>query len=256
MGRAVIAVVQEDTESELVGALDAPGCPGHGQSVSAWPGIKTAAVSLTDDIHDATKSAQVVVDFSSPTSTKQLLDVCIARNLPAVIGTTGLDSSCQESVERLASTAPVVQAPNFSQGVTVMFHLAEIATRLLGPAYDAEIIEMHHRYKVDAPSGTALRLAQSVADARGLRDDSYCFGRERHAGERPREQIGVLALRGGGVVGDHTLILADLSERLELVHRAQDRSVFARGAVRAAHWVVAQKPGLYDMFDVLGIAQS
>lgn len=256
MGRTVMQVLSEDTSSELVGALDAPGCPGQGKVIGVLAGVETSSVVLSDDIHATTKRAQVVIDFSSPGSTAKLLDVCLGLKLPAVIGTTGLDTEGKTRLGRLAAVAPVVHAPNFSQGVTVMFYLAELASRLLGESYDAEIVEMHHRHKVDAPSGTALRLAEGVAKARRLGSKAFTFGRDGQVGARPSDQIGVLALRGGGVVGDHTLILADPSERLELVHRAQDRGVFARGAVRAAHWVVTQPAGLYDMFDVLGIERS
>lgn len=255
MGQAVMQVLSEDVNAELVGAVDAPGSQGQGKSIGLLAG-NAASVVLSDDLDAATKRAQVVIDFSAPGSSVKLLEVCLELKLPAVIGTTGLDAEARALLGRLAAMAPVVHAPNFSQGVTVMFYLAELASRLLGESYDAEIVEMHHRHKVDAPSGTALRLAEGVAKARGLGSKAFAFGRDGQVGARPSDQIGVLALRGGGVVGDHTLIFADPSERLELVHRAQDRGVFARGAVRAAHWVVSQPPGLYDMFDVLGIKRS
>ncbi len=255
MGRAVVQVAASDEKIELVSAVDAPGCQGLGRDIGVLSGIDEQGIVLGDDIAVSLAHAQAVIDFSTPTSTASLLKECIRLKMPTVIGTTGLRDT-MNYVHELAGVAPVVHAPNFSQGVTVMFYLAEMAARLLGDAYDAEIIEMHHRHKMDAPSGTALRLAEGVARARDVTSDAFVYGREGQVGQRRNTEIGVLALRGGGVVGDHTLILADPSERLELVHRAQDRAVFARGAVRAAHWVVEQPPGLYDMFDVLGIQKD
>jgi 4-hydroxy-tetrahydrodipicolinate reductase len=173
-----------------------------------------------------------------------------------VIGTTGLDERAEAAIDALAARAPVVVAPNMSPGVTLFFHLAARAAELLGPDYDAEIVEMHHRRKVDAPSGTAVRLGEVVARAKGFDPErAVVHGRSGQVGARPREEVGVMTLRGGDVIGDHTLVLAGEGERLELTHRASSRDIFARGAVRAARWVVGQPPGRYDMADVMGIAR-
>jgi 4-hydroxy-tetrahydrodipicolinate reductase len=171
-----------------------------------------------------------------------------------VIGTTGLDAATRAALERAAERVPVVYAPNYSQGINALYFLAGRAAELLGPSFDAEIVEMHHRYKMDAPSGTAVRLAEVVATAKRLdAERAIRHGRSGQVGERPLEEVGVLALRGGDVVGEHTLYLVGDGERIELTHRATDRLIFARGAVRAAHWVVGRSAGLYDMIDVMGI---
>jgi len=171
-----------------------------------------------------------------------------------VIGTTGLDSDTRAALERAAERVPIVFAPNYSQGVNALYFLAARAAELLGPGFDAEIVEIHHKRKVDSPSGTAVRLSEVVAAAKRLDPErAVTHGRSGHVGARPLEEVGVMALRGGDVVGEHTLYLVGEGERIELTHRATDRSIFARGAVRAAHWVVGRPAGLYDMADVMGI---
>ncbi|MCA9582431.1 MAG: 4-hydroxy-tetrahydrodipicolinate reductase, partial [Myxococcales bacterium] len=176
-----------------------------------------------------------------------------ATKTALVVGTTGLDDGAHRALQDAASVVPVVFAPNFSVGVNVLFHLAREATRLLGSDYDAEIVEMHHRHKVDAPSGTAVRLADVVREAKGVGNDALVYGRQGQVGARKADEIGVMTLRGGDVIGDHSLILAGEGERLELGHRAGDRGLFARGAVRAALWTRGQEPGFFGMEHVLGI---
>ncbi len=255
MGRSVIDVIMNDPEAKLGAAIDAPGCEALGQDAAVLAaGARKTGIVVTEDIDAAVSAVQVAVDFSSPQGTRALLSACALRSVPCVVGTTGLDESGLQVVHALARTAPVVVAPNFSIGVNTLWHLAARAVELLGPGFDIEIVEMHHRHKADAPSGTALRLLQAVAKARGVDPDEVAvYGRSGRPGARTADEIGVLALRGGDVVGEHSLVLAGPGERLELSHRAHGREVFARGAVRAAHWVVKQSAGLYDMSDVLGL---
>lgn len=253
MGRAILSVLAEEPELELGAAFASASNSALGRDAGELVGGRALGVTI-EQLGERVE-ADVVIDFSTPAALVALAERCEKSRTPLVSGTTGLGASHQEALAQLAKVVPVVHAPNMSVGVNVLFHLAEVATRLLGSAFDAEIVEMHHRHKVDAPSGTAVRLAERVARARGL-DPSRAavHGRSGQVGPRKDDEIGVMTLRGGGVVGEHTLVLAGPGERVELVHRAQDRSIFARGAVRAAVWVVGKEPGLYDMPDVLGIS--
>lgn len=255
MGRSVIEVLATDPEAEIVAAIDRTGSPLLGQDIGTVVGAsKPLGVAISDDLRSAIERCQVVIDFSSPEAAMAVIARCVANKRPAVIGTTGLDAACHEAIDALSRVAPVVVAPNFSVGVNVLVALAGYATQLLGEQFDIEIVEMHHRNKVDAPSGTAVRLTEVVARVRGLDPEwATVMGRSGRPGPRPPSEIGVHALRGGDVIGDHTLVLAGPGERIELTHRAHERSIFARGAVRAAHWVATQAPGRYDMSDVLGI---
>jgi 4-hydroxy-tetrahydrodipicolinate reductase len=212
-----------------------------------------AEVDVGQDLDAAIGSGDVVIDFSFHTATRRVIALAVAAKKPLVIGTTGHAAAERDELRRLAAGTTTVWAGNFSLGVNVLFHLVGRAAAALPPDYVAEIIEMHHRFKKDAPSGTAARLAEVVLEARGLRPDALVHGREGITGERPTAQVGMHALRGGDVVGDHTVMFAALGERLELTHKASDRAIFARGAVHAAHWAVQQPAGLYDMQDVLGL---
>ena len=207
-----------------------------------------------DDLAGPIGGVDVVVDFSSHLATRALLEAAAARGKPVVLGTTGHSLEEKATLRQLAARVPCVWAGNFSVGVNLLFALTRQATRVLGEDFDTEVIEMHHRMKKDAPSGTALRLLEIILDERELDRGALRHGREGITAERPRTEIGVHALRGGDVVGDHTVLFAGPGERLELTHRAGDRAIFARGALRAAQWVVAQRPGVYDMQDVLGLA--
>ncbi len=254
MGRAVLALVLADADASVAGALERPGSSVLGADVGTLGGGGPEGLAVTDDVALALADADVVIDFSLPGGTRAIAGACAERGLPLVVGTTGLDPAAEEALTRLSEKAPLVVAPNMSAGVTLLFHLAARAAALLGPSFDAEIVEMHHRQKVDAPSGTALRLAEGVARARGLPwPDAAVHGRSGHVGPRRDDEIGIMTLRGGDVVGEHTLVLAGPGERLELTHRARDRTIFARGAMRAAWWVVGRPPGRYDMADVIGI---
>jgi 4-hydroxy-tetrahydrodipicolinate reductase len=255
MGRSLIEVLSVDPDAELVAAVDRAGEASIGQDVGTLVGtIKPLGVAVTDDLRAAIERCQVIIDFSSPEASMGVIARCVASKRAAVIGTTGLDAACHEAIDALARVAPVVVAPNFSVGVNVLVALAGYAAQMLGEQFDIEIIEMHHKNKVDAPSGTAVRLTEVLARARGLDPEwATVMGRSGRPGPRPPSEIGVHALRGGDVIGDHTVVLAGPGERIELTHRAHERQIFARGAVRAAHWVATQPPGLYGMSDVLGI---
>jgi 4-hydroxy-tetrahydrodipicolinate reductase len=211
------------------------------------------AVDVGDDISAGLAKCDVVVDFSSHTATRELLELAVKLQKSVVLGTTGHSVAEKEQLLALAAKVPCVWAGNFSVGVNAMFALARRATAVLGLDYDIEVIEMHHRFKKDAPSGTAARLLEIILEERKLEAAELRHGREGITGQRTPTEVGIHSLRGGDVVGDHTVIFAALGERLELTHKASDRGIFARGALRAAQWVVSQPPGVYDMQDVLGL---
>jgi 4-hydroxy-tetrahydrodipicolinate reductase len=211
------------------------------------------AVDLGDDVKAALAKCDVVVDFSAHTATGAMLDAAVALQKPVVLGTTGHSAAEKKELLALAAKVPCVWAGNFSVGVNLLFALTRRASQILGSDYDVEVTEMHHRFKKDAPSGTAARLLEIILEERKLKADALRHGREGITGERQPTEVGVHSLRGGDVVGDHTVMYAALGERLELTHKASDRGIFARGALRAAQWVVSQKPGVYDMQDVLGL---
>ena len=215
--------------------------------------IIAAATDAGDDPARVVDSCDVIIDFSSHRATHSLLELAIARNKPVVIGTTGHNAADKQALLQLAAQVPCVWAGNFSVGVNLLFALTRRATAVLGVDYDTEVVEMHHRFKKDAPSGTAARLLEIILEERKLDSTALRHGRSGITGERQANEVGVHALRGGDVIGDHTVIYAALGERIELTHKASDRAIFARGAVRAAHWVTQQKPGVYDMQDVLGL---
>src|SRR4051812_5871905 len=212
-----------------------------------------AAVDAGDDLAKAVAQSDVIVDFSSHHATKAVLDQAIAQRKAVVIGTTGHSPEAKRDLLALAAKVPCVWAGNFSIGVNLLFALTRRAASILGPDYDAEVVEMHHRFKKDAPSGTASRLLEIILEERKLTSAALRHGRQGIPGARTSTEVGIHALRGGDVVGDHTVIFAALGERLELTHKASDRGIFARGALRAAQWVATQPAGVYDMQDVLGL---
>jgi 4-hydroxy-tetrahydrodipicolinate reductase len=226
MGQSIASVLNDDPEANLVAAMDREGCDLIGRDMGQLTGRAPSGVRITSDVEEFLSNVEVVIDFSIASASAKLLPLCAGQHIPMVIGTTGLDAETRAGLERAAERVPIVFAPNYSQGVNALYFLAARATELLGPAFDAEIVEIHHRHKIDAPSGTAVHLGEVVAQAKQLDPD---------------------------VVGEHTLYLVGEGERIELTHRATDRSIFARGAVRAAHWVVGRPAGLYDMADVMGI---
>lgn len=251
MGRAIVRVLAEEENLSLTAAWAPASDPAQGRDAGALAGVGDLGVT----VRSLTRvDADVAIDFTTPDGVRAIASACATAGVPLVSGTTGLDDASRGALEAAAETVPVVFAPNMSVGVTLLFHLAELASSGLGEAFDAEIVEMHHRDKVDAPSGTAVRLAERVARGKGLDASAIVHGRSGQVGPRPDGEIGVMTLRGGGVVGDHTLYLTSAGERLELTHRALDRSIFARGAIRAAKWLAsANRPSLYDMADVLGL---
>jgi 4-hydroxy-tetrahydrodipicolinate reductase len=238
----------------LVGAK---GRMGQAISVAASEdaGIVISAIcDRGDALEPAMDNCDVVVDFSQADATADVCRICVEHKKPIAIGTTGHSAEQTTTIKKAAASIPIVLAPNFSVGVNVLFWLTRKAAELLGSDYDLEIIEMHHRMKKDAPSGTAKRLAEILSEARAVDPASHLrHGREGMVGERPPAEIGIHAVRGGDVVGDHRVIFASRGERLELAHQASSRETFASGALRAAQWVVGKPPALYSMGDVLGL---
>ena len=215
--------------------------------------VVAASLDAGDDLAAGMRTSDAVIDFSAHAATAEVIRLAVAARKPLVIGTTGHQAAEKAKLAKLAAKIPCVWSGNYSVGVNLLFALTRRAAAVLGSDYDAEVIEMHHRFKKDAPSGTAARLLEIILDERKLTAAALRHGRSGITGERTPAEVGVHALRGGDVVGDHTVMFAALGERLELTHKASDRGIFARGALRAARWAVAQKPGLYDMQDVLGL---
>jgi 4-hydroxy-tetrahydrodipicolinate reductase len=245
MGRTLIEAVLADRELGLAAALDAAGSPALGQAA----GGLTIAADL-----GALAGAEVLIDFTRPEGTLAHLEACLKHGKPMVIGTTGFNAAQKARIADGARRIPIVLSPNFAIGVNVVFRLAQTAATALGGDYDVEIVEAHHRHKVDAPSGTALKLGELVANALG-RDlgKVATHGRSGDTGERPAASIGFHAIRGGDIVGEHTVIFAGVGERVEIAVRSQSRMTYAAGALRAVKWLRGRGPGLYDMFDVLGL---
>ncbi len=258
MGIQIVRLLKEAQGFAIAGAVERPGFPA-GSDAGTLAGLGSIGVPVKDDLAKALDGspAQVVIDFTHFAASAHHAEVCAERGVALVIGSTGFTAEAKGRVQAAAARAPIVMSPNMSVGVNVMFELVRQAARILGEAYDVEIVEMHHKKKKDAPSGTAERLAEVAAEALG-RDRSKDIAYERHGmiGERPPRQIGVQTLRGGDVVGEHTVFFVGEGERLEITHRAMSREQFARGALRAAQWVVGRPVGLYDMADVLGLRSA
>ncbi len=253
MGTQIVRLVRATDGLSLAGAVERPGSA-VGQDAGVLSGTGPIGVLVVDDLAKALFAADVAVDFTTHEASARHAEACAERGVPLVIGSTGFTAETRAHVAAAAKRIPVVLAPNMSVGVTVLFDLVRQAAKVLGDGYDVEIVEIHHKKKRDAPSGTALRLGEVAAEALG-RDpkDALAFSRHGIIGERPPWQIGVQALRGGDVAGEHTVFFCGEGERLELTHRATSRDQFARGAVRAAQWIVGKPAGLYDMADVLGL---
>lgn len=246
MGRTVVRLCQEAEDLTLVGACTASGDVHLGEDAGALAGAGVAGVAVTDDMSAALLGADVVIDFSLPAALSELSRLAARQNVAVVSGTTGVKDL--GPLDEAATKIPVLWAPNMSLGVQVLSDLAAEAARRLGPEFEIEITEVHHKKKVDAPSGTAVRLADAIRDVRPLRPVS---GREGIVGARPQDELGIFALRGGDVIGDHTVYLFGPGERLELTHRATSRDLFALGALRAARWIVGKPHGRYSLADVL-----
>jgi len=251
MGRAIIALAGEDPELEIVGAIGASGHPDLGKDAGSTAGVSPLGVAITSDLGQVIADGDVVIDFSQKRSTLDCVEVASGARKAVVIGTTGLAEEEIARVKKAAEKIPVVLSPNMSIGVNVLFKIAEETAKKL-KGYDVEIIEVHHNKKKDAPSGTAGKLAQVIANATG-RDISRdaVYGRKGMVGERKPSEIGIHAARAGDIVGEHTAIFAGPGERVELTHRAHSRNTFASGALRAARFAAAAQPGFYTMADVL-----
>lgn len=252
MGRLLVQLVLEEPTATLVGAVEAPGHPALGRDAGEVAGLASAGVPLVDRY--APPAASVTLDFTAPAAALHHLEIAAAAGAAIVVGTTGFTPEERTRAEVLAARTRAVIAPNMSVGVAVLERVIASAVKALGPSFDVEVVEIHHRLKRDAPSGTALRLGEVAAEAQGAPlAGRGRFGREGQPGPRTAEELGVLAVRGGDVVGDHTVYLLGAGERLELTHRAQSRECLARGGLRAALWLANQPVGLYTMRDVLGL---
>ncbi len=256
MGATLVRLIQADPERfRLTGALSVADDPRLGEDAGVVAGTQSCGVALSASLDEALAGARVAIDFTLPAATRAHLSACQARQVALVLGTTGIDADTQHLVAETARGLPIVYARNFSVGVTLLTALTRQAAARLGSGYDAEIIEAHHRGKRDAPSGTALALGEAVARGRGVElAEMAQWTRHGETGVRRSGEIGFAVVRGGSIVGEHSVLFAADEECIELSHRALDRSVFARGALRAAGWLAQQPAGLYGMEDVLGLA--
>jgi 4-hydroxy-tetrahydrodipicolinate reductase len=254
MGRTLIQAIDESAGLQLCAAVDIAGSSLLGSDAGALAGIGELGVVLGDDVQAALDGADVLIDFTRPEPCVAHLRACADAQVRAVIGTTGFDDAQRARIDELAQRMALVLAPNMSVGVNLSFKLIEMAARTLGDTVDIEIIEAHHRHKVDAPSGTAMHMGKIVAQALGRSlDECAVYGRQGHTGERKRATIGFETIRAGDIVGEHTVMFADLGERLEITHRASSRMNFAQGAMRAVRWIMSREHGCFDMQDVLSL---
>lgn len=253
MGRMLVEAVRDADDCALAGALDIPGSPAVGTDAGAFAGLATG-VAITADLREGLKNADVLIDFTRPEGTLAHLTVCRELGVQAVIGTTGFSDAQKAEIAEVAKSVAIMLAPNMSVGVNVTLKLLEMAAKALASGYDIEIVEAHHRHKVDAPSGTALKMGEVIADALG-RDLKDCavYAREGITGERDPSTIGFSAIRGGDIVGDHTVLFAGIGERIEITHKSSSRVTYAQGSLRAARFLADKKVGLFDMFDVLNL---
>lgn len=246
MGQRMVELIPHFPKLDLLGGVERAG-------ISAI-GSKTGILGSVTDLSQIIDSSDVIIDFTHPAPTLEHLEICVKNKKAMVIGTTGFDDKQKNTIHEASKTIPLVFSSNMSVGVNVMWKLIADAAKALGPAFDIEVLEMHHRLKKDAPSGTAMTTAEVLADATGRKlSKDAIYARHGMIGERKENEIGIQTLRGGDVVGDHTVYFAGIGERLEITHRASSRDTFAQGALRAAEWLVGKKPGLYSMQDVLGL---
>lgn len=253
MGRVLIEAIDQEQEANLVAATVRADSPFVGIDVGELAGIGNRQLKTCAALDDAADGIDVLIDFTLPAALKANLDWCVRHNKPVVIGTTGLNAEQKALLDEAAKSIPVVFAANYSVGVNLLLNLVRQAASVMGDTADIEIVEAHHRFKKDAPSGTAVAIGEAIADELG-RDLEQCavYGREGDTGERQQQTIGFATVRAGDVVGEHTALFADIGERLELTHKASSRLTFAKGAVTAAKWVKGKQSGLYDMEHVLG----
>ncbi|MEZ5631250.1 MAG: 4-hydroxy-tetrahydrodipicolinate reductase [Burkholderiaceae bacterium] len=253
MGQMLIQAVLDSGDCRLAGALDRAGSPVLGQDAGAFLG-QTTGCAITADLQAGLAGARALIDFTRPEATMAHLAACRQQGVALVIGTTGFSDAQKAEIAAAAQDIAIVMAPNMSVGVNVTLKLLEMAAKALSIGYDIEIVEAHHRHKVDAPSGTALKMGEVIADALG-RDLKDCAVYERygHTGERDPSTIGFATIRGGDIVGDHTVLFAGTGERIEISHKSSSRAGYAQGSLRAVRFLAGRKSGLYDMFDVLGL---
>ena len=253
MGRMLIETILASSDCQLAGALDLPGSAAIGQDAAAFLG-RESGVAITADLHAGLKHADVLIDFTRPEGTLAHAAVCAELGVQLVIGTTGFSDAQKAQLQALAQRAAMVLAPNMSVGVNVTLKLLELAAQSLQEGYDIEIVEAHHKHKVDAPSGTALKMGEVIAQAQGTRlQDRAVYERYGHTGERQAGTIGFATVRGGDVVGDHTVMFLGTGERVEISHKSNSRAGYAQGSLRAVRFLAGRQGGMFDMFDVLGL---
>ena len=254
MGRMLIEAIQENAQTMLNAAIEREGSSLVGADAGEVAAIERLDVQIVDDLVSVIKDIEVLIDFSLPDATEQNMQICAEHNVAMVIGTTGFNEQQEKVLQEASKKIAIVYAGNYSTGVNLSLKLLEMAAKAFGTDADVEIIEAHHKHKIDAPSGTAFMMAEAVAEARGQNlKDVAIYGREGQTGEREKGSIGIHAIRGGEIIGDHTVMFIADGEVVEITHRARARMTFAAGAVRAATWVIQQEVGQYNMQDVLGL---
>jgi 4-hydroxy-tetrahydrodipicolinate reductase len=254
MGSTLVRLIHESRAMKIAGAVESANHPQIGKDAGEVSGVGKIGVPIDADLASLIKGAGVIIEFTAPDATLEHVKIAAEKNIPIVVGTTGLNQKQLDEIKKLSRRTRVLISANMSLGVNLLVSLMGKVAAILGDDYDVEIVEAHHRFKKDAPSGTALALARPIAAAlkRDL-DQAGVYGRKGIVGERTKQEIGLLSVRAGDIVGEHTVIFGGLGERIEFIHRAQSRETFARGALRAAQWLVKQKKGLYSMQDVLGL---
>jgi 4-hydroxy-tetrahydrodipicolinate reductase len=254
MGRTLIEACKQQPGLILGAAIDMPGAGGAGQDAGTLAGIGECGIKITDSLQQCLNAFDVLIDFTRPEPSLAALEMCRAHGKKMVVGTTGFSEKQKLQIQQAAETTGVVFSPNMSVGVNLCLKLLELTARVLGDEVDIEIIEAHHRHKVDAPSGTALRMGEVIARTLGRNLAEHAvYGREGNTGERNRKTIGFESIRAGDIIGEHTVMFADIGERIEISHKASSRMTFAKGAMRAAAWIATKNKGLYDMQDVLSL---
>ncbi len=254
MGGRITALTKEYTDLKLVGAFERKGHEAVGKDIGEIVGLGKINIPLHESLNDIIEIADVVVSFTSPEASLEHLSIAAQKKKAVVIGTTGFSKDALQSIKNISQDVPIVLAPNMSIGVNLLFKILKDIAKVLGDDFDIEIIESHHRLKKDAPSGTAIKMAQVIAESinRNL-DDVAVYSRKGMIGERTKKEIGIQTVRAGDIVGEHTILFGGLGERIEVTHRASSRDTFARGALKAAIWIHNKPAGIYDMMDVLGL---
>lgn len=254
MGGRIIQLIHETPDMTVAGAFEKADHPAVHKDLGEWLGLGHQGISIAADLKEVIDQGEVLIDFTFHTASLDHLRLAAARHKPIVIGSTGFTAGEMEEIKTLCQSVPCVLAPNMSVGVNVLLKVVADVAKALGEGFDIEVLEAHHNLKKDAPSGTAMKLAQVLAQARSLDlDQAAVYERKGITGERKSGEIGIQTLRAGDIIGEHTVLFGGLGERIEIIHRAHSRDTFVRGALRAVRWIVGQKNGLYDMHDVLGL---